>query len=78
MPSIDTRRTRSSTRERSASPRDLPRPLRSIIGMTMSLLTMIASATVATMTMPVAAEKPPRNASSARPSRSNAIGKART
>ena len=44
----------------------------------MSLLTMIAKATVATMTMPVAAEKPPRNARMANASRSNAIGRAST
>ena len=40
----------------------LAKPLLSSRGMTISLLTMMARATVATITMPVAAEKPPRKA----------------
>ena len=42
--------------------------------MTMSLLTMMASATVATMTMPVAAENPPRKASTVSDSWPKAMG----
>ena len=63
MSNIDTRRTRSRVCERSRLPCRLARPLRSSKGITMSLLTIMARATVATMTIPVAAEKPPRKAS---------------
>ena len=47
-------------------------------GMTRSLLTMVLSATVATMTMAVAAESPPMKTSRAKSGRCSAMGSART
>ena len=72
---IEMRRARSRVCDRSLS-RPPERTLRSNSGITMSLLTMIASATVATITMPLAAEKPPRKVSTVSASRSKAIGRA--
>ena len=40
-------------------PAQCGQPRRSSTGITRSLLTIVASATLATITMPVAAEKPP-------------------
>ena len=72
------RRTRSMVSDRSVLCSFRTMPKRSNIGITMSLLTMMASATVATMTMPLAAEKPPRKASTVRASWSSAMGSAST
>ena len=52
--------------------------MRSSAGITRSLLIMIDSATDATITMPVAAEKPPMKASSATPRSPYAIGRVST
>ena len=46
--------------------------------MTRSLQTIVDSATVSTITMPVAADRPPRNTASASSGRASAIGRART
>ncbi len=46
--------------------------------MTSSLLIIVDSATLATMTMLVAAEKPPRNAKNVRPRSPYCMGKAST
>ena len=51
-----THRTREAT---SASAWRSAQPRRSSTGITRSLLTMVASAMLATITMPVAAENPP-------------------
>ena len=58
MNTIATRRIHSTSEATSPPPR-LAQPRRSSSGITRSLLTMVASATLATITMPVAAEKPP-------------------
>lgn len=68
------RRTCNSSRT-SRSSRPCRQKRRSSTGSTRSLLTMIASAMVQTITMPVAAEVPPRNASIAMPSKPRAIGR---
>ena len=47
-------------------------------GMTRSLHTMVESAIVSTITMPVAADRPPRKTSSARLSHCSAIGSVST
>ena len=52
------RRTHSTV-EATSPPWRWAQPRRSSSGITRSLLTMIASATLATITIPVAAEKPP-------------------
>ncbi len=51
---------------------------RSSTGITRSLHTIVDSAMVSTMTMPVAAESPPMNTSSASSSRFSAIGSVST
>ena len=52
--------------------------MRSSAGITRSLLIIVDSATEATITMPVAAEKPPMKASSAMPRSPYAIGRVST
>ena len=50
---------RTSSTRRSIATSCCSRPLRSSSGITRSLLTMVDSATLATITMPVAADNPP-------------------
>ncbi len=68
------RRMRSSSLER--SPRSVMRSqdMRIRAGMIRSLQIMVDSAMAATMTMPVAAERPPMKASSASPSACSFMG----
>ena len=78
MPTMATRRTISSMRPTSA--RSVIKRSRrlSINGMTMSFDTMIASATDSTITIAVAADKPPTNAIRIRRSERAASGSAST
>ncbi|MNB87841.1 hypothetical protein D3C75_348460 [compost metagenome] len=71
------RRTCSSSRI-SRSSRPCCQKRRSSTGSTRSLLTMMARAMVQTITMPVAAEVPPRNASIAMPSKPSDMGRLMT
>jgi len=72
-----TRRTSSSRRPTSGRCISAL-PWRSIAGTTMSLQTMIDSATASTITMAVAADRPPMKASSVTQFEPAAIGKAST
>ena len=65
MTTMAPRRIASRTPVRSRRSDRCRRPTRSSVGMTRSLHTMVLSATVSTMIMPVAAESPPMKASSA-------------
>jgi len=73
-----TRRTINTSRPKLCWPPGRKRAERSNNGITRSLLTMVASATLATMTMPVAADRPPIKTASARPRKPSAIGNAST
>ena len=72
------RRTHNTRSPRASEPGGWNRPLRHNSGMIRSFDTMVASATDATMTMPVAAEKPPTYTASASPVEPRSSGSAST
>ena len=72
------RRMPSRTRERSFDSSSASRFIRSSSGITRSLQTIVDSAMVSTMTMPVAADSPPMKTSRVSPSWRSAIGRVST